>query len=62
MNITGRGNFDRVNTNALTNSPDWKTYKPNGKFTANDSASIEGSKTFEQSMSRQRQVRKRFLR
>lgn len=50
MNITGRGNFDRVNTNALTNSPDWKTYKPNGKFTANDSASIEGSKTFEQSI------------
>ena len=50
MNITGRGNFDRVNTNALTNSPDWKTYKPNGKFTANDSAGIEGTKTFEQSI------------
>jgi hypothetical protein len=50
MTITGRGNFDRVTTNALTNSPDWKTYKPNGKFTANDSAGIEGTKTFEQSI------------
>jgi hypothetical protein len=50
MNITGRGNFDRVTTNALTNSPNWKTYKPNGKFTPNDSAGIEGSKTFEQSI------------
>jgi hypothetical protein len=50
MNITGRGNFDRVTTNALTNSPDWKTYKPNGKLTANDSAGIEGTKSFEQSI------------
>ena len=50
MNITGRGNFDRVTTNALTNSPDWKTYKPNGKFAANDSAGIEGTKSFEQSI------------
>jgi hypothetical protein len=50
MNITGHGNFDRVTTNALTNSPDWKTYKPNGKFTGNDSAGIEGTKSFEQSI------------
>jgi hypothetical protein len=50
MNITGRGNFDRVTTNALANSPDWKTYKPNGRFTANDSAGIEGTKSFEQSI------------
>jgi hypothetical protein len=50
INITGRGNFDRVTTNGLTSSPDWKAYKPNGKFTANDSAGIEGTKTFEQSI------------
>jgi hypothetical protein len=39
-----------VTTAGLTNSSDWKTYKPNGKFTANDSAGIEGEKTFEQSI------------
>ena len=48
INITGHGNFDRVTTNGLTSSSDWKTYKPNGKFTPNDSAGIEGTRTFEQ--------------
>ena len=50
MTITGRGNFDRVTTNGLTSSPNWKTYKPNGKFTPDDSAGIEGTRTFEQSI------------
>jgi hypothetical protein len=50
IKIEGRGNFDRVTTTGLTNSFDWKTYKPNGKFTANDNAGIEGEKTFEQSI------------
>jgi BatD DUF11 like domain len=50
IKIEGRGNFDRVTATGLTNSSDWKTYKPNGKFTANDSAGIEGEKTFEQSI------------
>src|SRR5215471_12174494 len=50
IRIEGRGNFDRVMTSGLTNSSDWKTYKPNGKFAANDSAGIEGEKTFEQSI------------
>ena len=50
IKIEGRGNFDRVTTSGLTNSSDWKTYKPNGKFTANDSGGIEGEKTFEQSI------------
>jgi len=50
IRIEGRGNFDRATTAGLTNSSDWKTYKPNGKFTANDSAGIEGEKTFEQSI------------
>src|SRR5262245_51611673 len=50
IKIEGRGNFDRVMTSGLTNSSGWKTYKPNGKFTANDSAAIEGEKTFEQSI------------
>ena len=50
INITGHGNFDRVTTNGLTSSSDWKIYKPNGKFTPDDSAGIEGTKTFEQSI------------
>jgi BatD DUF11 like domain len=50
INITGRGNFDRVTTNGLTSSPAWKTYKANGKFTPAESAGIQGSKTFEQSI------------
>jgi hypothetical protein len=50
IKIEGRGNFDRVTTSGLKNSSDWKTYKPNGKFTANDSAGIEGEKAFEQSI------------
>jgi BatD DUF11 like domain len=50
INIEGRGNFDRVTTNGLTNSSAWKTYKPNGNFTPNDSAGLEGSKLFEQSI------------
>jgi hypothetical protein len=50
INIEGRGNFDRVTTNGLTNSSDWKTYKPSGKFAASDSAGLEGTKTFEQSI------------
>jgi hypothetical protein len=50
MNITGHGNFDRVTTNGLASSSDWKTYKPNGKFAPDDSAGTEGTKTFEQSI------------
>jgi hypothetical protein len=50
IKIEGRGNFDRVTTSGLRNSSDWKTYKPNGKFTAGDSAGIEGEKTFGQSI------------
>jgi hypothetical protein len=50
IKIEGRGNFDRVMTSGLTSSSGWKTYKPNGKFTSNDSAGIEGEKTFEQSI------------
>jgi hypothetical protein len=50
IRIEGSGNFDRVTTAGLTNSSDWKTYKPNGKFTANDNSDVEGEKTFEQSI------------
>ena len=50
LSVTGRGNFDRVSPNGLTNSSDWKTYKPNGRFEPSDSSGIAGTKTFEQSI------------
>jgi hypothetical protein len=50
IKIEGHGNFDRVTTSGLANSSDWKTYTPKGKFTPNDSAGIEGEKSFEQSI------------
>ena len=50
LSLTGRGNFDRVSTNGLTNSSDWKTYKPNSRFEPSDSSGTAGTKTFEQSI------------
>lgn len=50
MNITGRGNFDRVATNGLASSSNWKTYKPNGKFVPVDRSGTQGTKTFDQSI------------
>ena len=50
MNVTGRGNFDRVTTNGLPSAPNWKTYKPNGTFVPADSSGTQGTKTFEQSI------------
>jgi len=47
LNITGRGNFDRVSAPSLESSDVWKTYKPSAKFEAEDSAGYEGIKTFE---------------
>jgi hypothetical protein len=50
LSVTGRGNFDRVSTNGLTSSSDWKTYKPNGRFEPADNSGTAGTKTFEQSI------------
>jgi len=50
LSITGRGNFDRVSTNGLTRSSEWKTYKPNGRFEPADISGTAGTKTFEQSI------------
>jgi hypothetical protein len=50
MIVNGRGNFDRVTTNGLANSSNWKTYKPNGKFFPADSSGTQGAKVFEQSI------------
>jgi hypothetical protein len=48
--IIGQGNFDRVATNGLTASADWKSYKPSARFEAADGAGLTGTKTFEQAI------------
>ncbi len=50
MNITGRGNFDRVTTNGLPASAVWKSYKPNARFEPADRSNTSGTKVFEQSV------------
>ncbi len=48
MEITGRGNFDRVTAPVLEQANEWKTYAPGSNFKPADSAGYEGTKTFEQ--------------
>jgi len=50
LTVTGRGNFDRVASSLLSNSTDWKSYKPVARFTPADSVGFEGTKTFEQAV------------
>ena len=50
LTVTGRGNFDRVSSSLLTNSHDWKSYKPVARFAPADSIGSEGTKTFEQAV------------
>ena len=46
-NISGRGNFDRVNAPALENEAGWHKYPPSSKFKQDDDVGISGQKTFE---------------
>jgi len=50
LTVTGSGNFDRVASNLLGSSADWKSYKPVARFTPTDSVGFEGTKTFEQAV------------
>jgi hypothetical protein len=50
LTVSGQGNFDRVITPVLGNSANWKTYKPVGRFTPDDSVGLAGTKTFEQAV------------
>ena len=50
INITGRGNFDRVMTAGLPASATWKSYKANAHFEPADSSNTSGTKTFEQAI------------
>lgn len=49
MEISGTGNFDRVEAPAFPENPNWKTYAPNAKF-AEQGRSYTGTKTFEQAI------------
>jgi hypothetical protein len=49
MEISGRGNFDRVEAPVFPESPDWKTYSPTSKF-AEQGGIASGTKTFEQAV------------
>ncbi|HJX97806.1 MAG TPA: BatD family protein [Chthoniobacterales bacterium] len=45
--ITGRGNFDRMNSPALEEERGWHKYPPSSKFQQDDDVGISGVKTFE---------------
>jgi len=48
MQISGTGNFDRVNAPTLVDPNGWHPYEPSGgEFKANDELSTSGTKTFE---------------
>jgi len=50
LTVTGQGNFDRVSSDLLNHSADWKSYKPVARFAPADSVGLEGTKTFEQAI------------
>ncbi|MEJ0088204.1 MAG: BatD family protein [Limisphaerales bacterium] len=50
LKISGAGNFDRVTAPTVENNSAWKTYKPNAKFEAADSAGFAGTKISEQAL------------
>jgi hypothetical protein len=49
MEISGRGNFDRVEAPVFPESPDWKTYSPTSNF-SEQGGNYSGTKTFEQAV------------
>ncbi|MFH0782716.1 MAG: BatD family protein [Pseudomonadota bacterium] len=49
MEISGRGNFDRVEAPSFPDDPAWKTYTPSATFTS-DGTSSSGTKVFDQAV------------
>ena len=49
IDISGKGNFDRVNTPSFPKSPQWKTYAPTADFTKQGNI-FSGTKKFEQAV------------
>jgi hypothetical protein len=50
MQITGRGNFDRVSVPVIGDSAGWRTYPPSATFTPDDQVNYSGTKTFDQAI------------
>ena len=50
MEITGHGNFDRLNAPRMPDESGWQSYPPTSKFTPEDDAGINGTKTFEMAL------------
>ena len=48
LQISGEGNFDRVNTPMLHDIEHWKTYAPTAEFKPADDIGYQGQKTFRQ--------------
>jgi hypothetical protein len=48
MQVSGAGNFDRVDSAMLQRLDTWKTYPPKSSFKPSDPAGYNGEKTFEQ--------------
>ena len=50
MKVSGKGDFDRVNSAMLGEADGWRTYPPAAKFKAADSVGYSGEKDFEQAV------------
>jgi len=48
MQVSGAGNFDRVDSTMLEHLDTWKTYPPKSSFKPSDPLGYKGEKTFEQ--------------
>lgn len=47
LNVTGRGNFDRMSPPVLVDPAGWRTYPPSNAFKGSDDVGYAGTKTFE---------------
>jgi hypothetical protein len=50
LHVQGAGNFDRVNSDMLSTSAEWRMYPPTAAFTAAESTGYRGDKVFAQSV------------
>lgn len=47
IEITGSGNFDRIQGPMIPKMPEWRSYEPESSFLPKDSLSLEGTKRFD---------------
>jgi hypothetical protein len=58
MQISGTGNFDRVNAPTLVDPSGWHPYEPSDNFKPNDELSTSGTKVFEMAVVPEERKRK----